>query len=1057
MEVKYYVDTQKSLQDILQLHCVHTIVFDNINVLNFKDVLPTLGFASVNAFKYKKGAFYEESFIFKENCMPHVNILIIKGSVYAIKTIQPVFKCKDCGSYYKAIHNCAIRRQDFYFHYVNHCSSNWWQEINFFPIGSCEETKRLYITYDLETYTWHGKYGKQLVPFLIVLAFTGNTDLVNKSSTIAKKLKWSSWNSRTNVFFYINSQPKAIGQKFKKLRKEIQLCFISKIYETFLQENNFFDKICKKNKLSHYSEVTFDMLSKFKVLGEPQFIEIYVVGHNINGFDEILLAAQVLENKLTVPMCFKIQRNFLPRNGKLLFNDIMFCLPNPLFEKRTNFTFWEEGVSHATDYKYQYVKCMVRDTYALTHSSLRHAAGAYNLDVNKGCCPYQAVNEFFMKGSYDVDCDGFPALRYWQNAEEYAANKKTWKEKNSENNYDIVKETLDYCALDVIVTYQLVDKLLKSYNEFIRYQVGLDNCNFNILQRPTISSNSHAIFKQILYSTEKPKKQTLGHTLMAPSHEMYDYVRLSIRGGRCYPTFIGIFTKPIYVFDICGMYASALTHPLPSGMPLSPKQKQAALIKWQQVLNIKNKIDYFNYNLLPAIFTIDADPPQEIYLDVLPPFCSKKGGRLCWTNEPLRGEVCTSVDAITLHNRGWKVTILKNEHSTVFPEWKCLAKKYVELNIVAKEKADIEKNQTMRSIAKLLSNALYGSFATKLDNKTVIFADELHEKQKFIRNGTLNIESTCIIETDNFSAEILPKFSVTYSVDDASQKNADCDFSDSEEDMPIYSSTNHAHSNTTTFQPITFLEADDDEMCLYTLEKSSNIVENKRYASHIASFVLAWTRAFTSEWAQFLFEDDYGTPIEQRTAKAIYGDTDSLFLTEEGKFLLETKGKKRLKKNNGKLVFDECNPDLTWLVECETICKQCGADAFSSETVFLAPKLYALKNTVCTKCCYVGDGKLRAKGHAKEELSYNLLVACYLSDYQRSDDTFTTSRQSLKRTLVNAIGNYQPFSITETKLVRALRPWKDKTLTEVDQHYLMPYCTRNPNPRNTETCMVTLE
>ncbi|TKX88049.1 hypothetical protein C5L27_13655, partial [Staphylococcus argenteus] len=136
----------------------------------------------------------------------------------------------------------------------------------------------------------------------------------------------------------------------------------------------------------------------------------------------------------------------------------------------------------------------------------------------------------------------------------------------------------------------------------------------------------------------------LGPNLLAPSHELYVYVRASIRGGRCYPTYIGVIQEPIYVYDICGMYASALTHPMPWGPPLNPYERALAVRQWQVALeNLTSKIDYFDKILCPGIFTVDADPPDENQLDVLPPFCSRKGGRLAWTNESLRGEVVTSV------------------------------------------------------------------------------------------------------------------------------------------------------------------------------------------------------------------------------------------------------------------------------------------------------------------------------------------------------------------------------------------------------------------------------
>lgn len=1059
-EIKYFKSSQSAFANLLQLHNItspYCVPEDPWREHILENLCLSFGVGSLEIWSWKAG---KATIIQKHidlpgpTSIPEIKILLKHNTANLIYTACPVNKCEECGRKYKTAHTCNVRRRHFYFHNINSYTADWWEEIQFFPIGAHPMTKRLFITYDVETYTWHGRCGKQLIPFMLVFCIDGDPKMTKTAVKIAKNNLWSQWKN-TNVFYYLNPEKRVIGHKFKKFRQELQLTFTRKLWLTFLKQNPHIEQNLSQFGIQSTEDLTPDMLKKLTIKGTPQFMEIYLTGHNINGFDEIVIAAQVIQNKTDVCSAFTVKRNFMPRNGKILFNDITFGLPNPCHTKRKDYSLWQDGSCDSSDFKMQYVKFMVRDTYALTHTNLRNAAKAYNLEVEKGCCPYKAVNEFYMKGSYRVDNDGFPAVDYWKNEEEYITNKSLWKQKNEP--YDIIAYTLDYCIQDVIVTSQLVFKLLDSYQSFIKNEVGLSNCYFNIFQRPTISSNSHAIFRQILYTQEQLCKPTLGVTLQAPSKEMYDYVRQSIRGGRCYPTYIGMLNEPIYVYDICGMYASALTHPFPAGQPLAPYDRTLAVNAWTKKLKQKQKISYFDSELLPGIFTIDADPPMEELLDTLPPFCSRKGGRLVWTNESLRGETCTSIDMITLHNRGWRVTILTSELTTIFPEWKCIAKEYVKLNINAKEKADKEKNQTVRSIAKLLSNALYGSFATKLDNKKIVFGDQLCDKNNDIANGKFTIKATSFIETDDYSAEILPEFTVQYSAEplSATVSAAASSFTEEEErDMPLYRPKSHAHS--VTYKPIIFLDADDEELCLHTLEKNTNIIENNRYPSQIASFVLAWTRAYVSEWASFIFEEDYGTPIDQRPLKVVYGDTDSMFLTKKGRECMEKNGKKRLKKYGGKLIFEEDQPDLTWLVECETQCEKCGADAYSSQSVFLAPKLYALKNTTCEDCGYVGKGKLRAKGHATEELDYDTMLQCYYSDYQKGSETYSTSRLTLKRTLASAQAHTHPFTVTETTLTRTLRPWKDMTLIAIDQNRLKPYSNSSPNPRNQECCLMEL-
>ena len=1051
VDIKFHSKTLEALENLFHLHLLQLPPLPPISTSNVSDVLQLLSPREGSVVAYNRGRVSVKQVEIREP-KTHFDIqfLLKQGKVYLIKEIQDTQKCEYCGDFFKTSHTCSVRRRDFYFHHVHHKSSDWWENIPFQPLGSYRETERLYITYDVETYTWHGKHGKQLVPFLLVFHISGEPHLVKVAESVAQDLNWCPWTEK-HTFYYLNPQKSAVGKMFKSFRDELQSRVTQDLWKTFLSQNPHLVETAARLNLGSVDDITPEVLKKEKIGGEPRFIEVYVIGHNISGFDEIVLAAQVICHQSKTIKAFKISRNFMPRNGKILFNDITFGLPNPLFEKRKEFQEWERGSMAVQDMKQQFVKLMVRDTLMLTHTSLRNAAKAYDLPVEKGCCPYEAVNEFYRTGTYQKDEDGFPSLRYWKDQEEYALNKELWREKKC-GAYDLISSTLTYCAQDVLVTSSLVRKLQESYQSFIANEVNLPDSSFNIFQRPTISSNSHAIFKQILYRAEKPERQHLGEVLLAPSNEMYDYVRQSIRGGRCYPTYIGILHEPIYVYDICGMYASALTHPMPSGSPLNPFERALAVAVWEdQLKSVGQKMDYFDEKLLPGIFTIDADPPDESFLDVLPPFCSRKGGRLCWTNEPLRGEVATSVDVITLHNRGWRVRLVPDERTTIFPEWKCLAKEYVQLNIAAKEKADREKNQTMRSIAKLLSNALYGSFATRLDNKKIVFSDQLEEESsKNISRGKYSVKSSSFIETDNFSADIMPEFVVAYPpVADVSNEDNEV----AEEATPFIGKSDHV---TYKYKPITFLDVEDDDVCLHTLESSSSLVLNNRYASHLASFVLAWARVFVSEWSEFLYENDRGVPMEERQIKSVYGDTDSLFVTEEGHRLMKEKGKHRIKKNGGSLVFDPQHPQVTWLVECETRCDKCGEDAYSPTSVFLAPKLYALKSTVCSVCGYVGKGKLRAKGHATSELSFDVLQRCYLEDLQLGSEKFKTSRLSLKRTLASCQSNAAPFTVTEATLTRTLRPWKDKTLTQIDQNRLIPYSTSRPNPRNTDLCWMTL-
>lgn len=1028
-----------------------------------------------------------------------------------------LLRCDDCGVVYRHCHTCNPHRASFYYHQIKP-SKEWWTPVRFKPIGTPPHTIRLFITYDIETYTWHGGRGKELVPYLLVFRLDGHGSLLHPVARMLVEPEmakdWTYYphaNGGGLTYYCLDRRPGAIGAKFRHFRNKVQQCLARRFWNNVLEQSPRLKRLDADGHEFDYDELAADMedfrrrlrelqqrakrrrqeddyiyaaprheedaeaqLRRPLVDGEPQFWEIYVVGHNISGFDEIVMAASVIDNRCAVPSAFHVSRTFMPRQGKVLFNDVNYRLPNPSLHPRTDFAEWERGIVRVTDQPTQGIVFMVRDTFQLTHTSLRKAAEAYSLPIAKGHCPYEAVNEHFRLGTYDTDGDdlGFPAVRYWADEKEHAEAREEFVNRRPGVRYDIEAEALRYCAIDVQVTAELVKKLQESYQNFVTQHVGLDpRADFNIFKRPTISANSHAIFRQVRYRETRPGRPSFNHHLLAPSHEMYDYVRSSIRGGRCYPTYLGVLEQPLFVYDICGMYASALTHPFPTGFPIVGPRLQVAIEQWRRRLRDRTPISYFDPELLPGIVTIDADAPDPTQLDVLPPFSSRRGGRLAWTNENLRGEVATTVDVVTLHNRGWTVSILDDRRTAIFPETACVARSYVTLNIQAKEQADREHNQTMRSIAKLLSNALYGSFATKLDNRQSLFAADFDGEygDEFDRGDVAIIGATFLIP-DTMSEEVLPQFREAY-YSPVGVSNV-CRYRDGtlsycfdntippeNEDLPrppppFIPRPTDPPVLRPHYRPMGFFEADPDDVTIITVQKQTDLIENNRYPTHIASFVLAWTRAFVSEWANFLYESDRGLRLEQRLIKSVYGDTDSLFLTAEGRRWMETNGRHRIKKNKlGGLVFDPQKPSLTWLVECETVCPVCGADAYSPRTVFLAPKLYALQEVICTEDpAHRGKGKLRAKGHAVTELSFDVLEACYrLHNLEEDPDArFVTSRVALKRTLVSLQPSAVPFSVLETRLTRVLRPWKDMTLvplTPGDPNNLVPYSNSAPNPR----------
>ncbi|AFC40566.1 DNA polymerase [Goose adenovirus 4] len=1021
-----------------------------------------------------------------------------------IASFKPLNKCPSCGICWTNKHSCKEASTSFYWMSIDKTGREMWQHVRFKCASSPPNNRNLFVTYDIETYTIFTERGKRMYPFMLCFKLSGDPILVQQAEEIAKQD--TSIGTINGGYYWIHNDPGVVGRKFRNFRTNLQVYFADDLIFRFFQFNSKpIEALLKEKKLKNPRDLPFDVYwehrKKFFVPSEFYQVSIIVIGHNICKFDEILLASEIIEDREIYPKATKCERAFMPRAGRLLFNDIYFSLPNPSYLDKdpTRTMRWKRARTENNDYMFLSVKFTVRDTCQLTGgASLRKAAQAYSLNASKGECPYEAINDFLSTGQYKKDEDGFPQTEYWQNETVMLEQKQLWQANHPSQPYDIIHACLEYCMLDVIVTEQLAHTILHNYDVYFKVELGFEG-NFNIFERPTIPSNTHALWKQLAFAEYIQEKQSsplnqlknIDHRFVAqlysPHKTMFKYIRQALRGGRCYPTILGPFYKPVYVFDICGMYASALTHPLPHGSPLDPKSTAIHVDILNSILQGQETISYFDSRIKPSILKVEAHPPCITQLDSLPPICSRKGGRLVWTNESLYDEVITVIDIITLHNRGWKVKVIHDPMNVVFREWKTLCAEYVGKNIRAKEKADKEGNEIMRSISKLLSNALYGAFATNMDTTKIIFEQDLsQEDMEKIHFGDLEVNHVTVLNDPSFKKQIAftenafsslllgRDFNSPWSsAEDEEEEDTRKDqrsltsspsLEDIDEELldlnarPYIPSEeyDHAHftaASTTRFKPLTLLEAPSEALTILHVEKQDKMVENNRYATQLACFVLGWSRAFFSEWADIVHGPDRGTHPHEREPQSLYGDTDSIFLTESGYKRMITRGAHRIKSPSTQLIFDPKNPQLTWACECDIKCKQCKSDTYSSESIYLAPKLYALKDSHCTKCGFVGQGKLRAKGHPGEELIYDTLMRCW----QRSEEEaitgtssipeLNTSRTIFKKTLLNKVSKYDPFTLHNERLTRVLRPWKDITLYQHGD-YLYPYNNANPNPRN---------
>nr|QUS52945.1 DNA polymerase [Pigeon adenovirus 1] len=1043
--------------------------------------------------------------------------------------LSAVHKCPRCGLAWSRRHVCNVSRAAFY-HHVNHDGREHWQHVYFRCPAASPQTRLLFLTYDIETYTAYQTRGKRLRPFMLCFKLSGDPGLVAQAERIARLD--DALQPLDGGYYWLDARPGVVARRFRQYRHRLQVEFARRLVDRFCRHNSaYVQRLMREGGYESRYDVPHELFREpQEPLALPEdfySVDVVILGHNISKFDELLLAAEFVENRQDFPRAAQCVRAFMPRVGRLLFNDVRFSMPNPRFRRRDpeRLERWALGQLHVADEADVHVRFMVRDTCQLTSgASLARAASAYALELCKGHCAYEAINELYSFGRYDSDPDGFPVERYWESPQALQEQRDLWRQRHPDRPYDLVRACLEYCMQDVLVTERLAHVLYDNYDAYYRRELGMLG-RFNIFERPTIPSNTHAFWKQVTFSAyvkrrrqrrpdgadrrEKLSPDYLAE-VYAPHQAMFKYIRQALRGGRCYPTVLGPYAHPVYVFDICGMYASALTHPMPHGMPLHPLDVRDHVDFLNRLLADPAPLSYFDERIKPSILKIDATPPPIEDLDPLPPLCTRRGGRLVWTNEPLYDEVVVVVDIVTLHNRGWRVRVRQDPMNVVFPRWETLCAEYVAKNIAAKEKADQEKNEVLRSISKMLSNALYGAFATNMDATSVRFEQDLTDGEmrdiwdgvKVVKQVTylcdpslhdrpvvagpavgaaattaaaVVVSGNSLPPTSPRSVRIFPPSLTEVNDDEDVENEGSDDDGDGEAALlrvdreleaaamrgPFIpppgedpASVAHAAANDVRPKPLHLADADAAAVTVLHLERLDKLVDNHRYATQLACFVLGWSRAFFSEWAEILHEPDRGVHPHRRPARSLYGDTDSLFVTASGYERMRTRGRHRIKGPGTRLTYDPEHPALYWACECDIKCKKCGADTYSSEAVFLAPKLYGLKDAVCTDpaCGHVGQGKIRSKGHKQAELIYDTLLKCW---NKREDEAYGavsrqpelyTRRNIFKTTLLNKVSRYEPFSIHAERLVRVLRPWQEPTLY-AHGDFLYPYDLLHPNPR----------
>jgi hypothetical protein len=186
-------------------------------------------------------------------------------------------------------------------------------------------------------------------------------------------------------------------------------------------------------------------------------------------------------------------------------------------------------------------------------------------------------------------------------------------------------------------------------------------------------------------------------------------INKSYFGGRVEVFNSGLGINKIYHFDVPGLYAGIIQKPLPYGNPVYvnalPDSKTSA-----------NFINELNKNNLIGFFKCVVDCKRTINIPVLP---VKHNGKLIFPQGRFVG-TWTTIELLKALELGNTVTI---KRGWVFKIGKPLAK-YANKITQLKDQARLEGNTTLRTVIKLITNSLYGKFASKYYISTTAIVDD---------------------------------------------------------------------------------------------------------------------------------------------------------------------------------------------------------------------------------------------------------------------------------------------------------------------------------------------
>lgn len=363
----------------------------------------------------------------------------------------------------------------------------------------------------------------------------------------------------------------------------------------------------------------------------------------------------------------------------------------------------------------------VADIYAFTGMSLDRAAKEFNCptDISKDTFPH-----LFMDSWDKLHYVGpAPDAKYWPKGEipDKFLPTSLNPEDIEEATFNLKKVCLEYLKKDVMCT------------EFIMKKVGevfMQKFNIRFIDFMTVSQTAYEIWTNTIappqsdYDIPDNLRSLQTYYIEIPAPEKYQFIRQAVYGGRTFPIkrrfesihlnkilngemkYEDVKEDYIYAFDICSLYACSMKkYEYPIG-----KSTWCTNIEY-----INQLIQRKEYDKIPmGIYEIIYIPYSELIMPVLPhkqfeldkkiKYDVKSKGGLRWTLEQNKG-IYTSIDIINALKRKYKITVLKG---LIWERKHKIFSEYIKITENLKYEAEREGNKTLRAMAKILGNGLYG-------------------------------------------------------------------------------------------------------------------------------------------------------------------------------------------------------------------------------------------------------------------------------------------------------------------------------------------------------------